>query len=158
MARTTIYVPDDLKERMDRANQATEEVNWSQVACRAFEMKLGELATNKEIRQKQDVIQRLRASKLKSDDSNYKEGLELGRRWAEETAEADDLERLTSGEGWNSADELAEFITGDADDHKAAFWKSVGDDLDSLLKSRSFLDGFVQGAAGVWCQVRDEVT
>jgi predicted transcriptional regulator len=41
MARMNIYVSDDLKERMDNT---AESANWSQVACNAFEVELGEIA------------------------------------------------------------------------------------------------------------------
>ena len=45
MARMNIYVSDDLKERMDNAE---ERANWSQVASRAFEIELGEIAKRKD--------------------------------------------------------------------------------------------------------------
>jgi hypothetical protein len=49
-----IWVPDDLKRRMDKVKKAG--VNWSQVASRAFEVKLGEIAAQKEKKAMSDVV------------------------------------------------------------------------------------------------------
>jgi hypothetical protein len=89
--RTTISLPRDLKRRMDAVK---EEINWSAVACRAFEEKLGELAAKKEKKAMADIIQRLRAAKQRGADALYRQGYEDGRRWASERAEYDDLVRL----------------------------------------------------------------
>jgi hypothetical protein len=51
--RTTITVPQDLKERMDAVQV---DVNWSAVAARAFEEKLVEIASKKEKREMSDFI------------------------------------------------------------------------------------------------------
>jgi hypothetical protein len=76
---------------MDRAD---EQVNWSAVACRAFEEKLAEIALKRGRKTMDDVIQRLRASKVRGSDPVYWDAHAIGRRWAETTAEADQLERL----------------------------------------------------------------
>jgi hypothetical protein len=51
--RTTITIPQDLKERMDALEV---EVNWSAVAARAFEEKLAEIGSNKERQVMSDFI------------------------------------------------------------------------------------------------------
>src|SRR5262245_47766624 len=91
--RTTISIPLDLKARMDAAG---EQVNWSAVAARAFEEKLAELASRKSAKERTmaDVVQRLRASKLKGQDRRYKAGHDAGERWAKNLASAEELERL----------------------------------------------------------------
>ncbi len=43
MAKMTIYVPDELKGRMDEV----EGVNWSPLACQAFESKLAQVITKR---------------------------------------------------------------------------------------------------------------
>jgi hypothetical protein len=86
--RTTISVPRNLKRRMDAVKEG---INWSAVACRAFEDKLAEIDTKKEEKTMAAVIQRLRATKP---DALYQQGHEDGRRWASERAEYDDLVRL----------------------------------------------------------------
>jgi hypothetical protein len=86
--RTTISVPADLKRRMDTLKES---VNWSALACRAFEDKLAEIATKAEQDGLDAIIQRLRATKP---DLIYQQGQQDGRRWASEQAECDDLLRL----------------------------------------------------------------
>jgi hypothetical protein len=90
MARITLYVPDDLKARMDAVGNA---VNWSEVARPAITSALA----NHEHRRNRDmtsVIERLRASKQATDAEDTTEGHEHGRTWAEENAEYRDLQRL----------------------------------------------------------------
>src|SRR5262245_57540294 len=89
--RTTISVPLDLKKRMDAAGAG---VNWSAVACRAFEVELAEIAARKKEKTMDDVIQRLRASKLRGASEAHKEGDAAGRKWARDHAEADELQNL----------------------------------------------------------------
>jgi hypothetical protein len=74
--RTSISVPLALKKRMDAAK---EQINWSAIACRAFEEKLAEIASRKRRKTLDDVIQRLRGSKQKEEDEQYKIGYEAGR-------------------------------------------------------------------------------
>src|SRR5262245_7258555 len=95
-ARTTISVPPELKAKMDAV---TDEINWSALACRAFEDKLADLVAKQVMRDRQDVITRLRASKRRTEDEHYQEGQKAGRAWAEATAEAGELQRL---ENWQA--------------------------------------------------------
>lgn len=89
--RTTISVPADLKRRMDAVKQP---VNWSALACRAFEEKVTDIAAKKEKNDMADIIIRLRASKQRGANALYQEGHADGRRWASEQAQYDDLVRL----------------------------------------------------------------
>src|SRR5438105_13519710 len=89
--RTTISLSRDLKKRMDAVKNPP---NWSAVAARAFEAELAEIAARKETKDMTDVIQRLLASKLDTENKNYKKGHIAGRRWAENTATAEQLTRL----------------------------------------------------------------
>ena len=91
--RTTISVPGDLKARMDRVK---EPVNWSALACRAFEAKLAEIAARKENKTMIDVVERLRDSLRNQQGESFNEGYETGRKWAENTATAVQLDRLES--------------------------------------------------------------
>jgi hypothetical protein len=170
MARRTVYVPDELSERM---NQISDAVNWSQVACRAFEMKLGELAAQKEVKQTQDVIQRLRASRIEAEQNEegmYQQGHQLGRQWAGDTATWSQLKRLPCGRQGTGFALLTEGVVPEDDDaasdylaHKilgdnwnpAEFWTTVcGNGYDSRLESGGFVKGFADGAR----ELRDEVS
>src|SRR5690242_4321225 len=94
--RTTISVPNDLKARMDACG---EPVNWSAVACRAFEEKLAEITRRRGAKSMKEVAMRLRASKRRSETEVYNEGSEAGKDWAMHRAEADELERLATLRG-----------------------------------------------------------
>ena len=61
-ARTTISIPPDLKARMEAVD---EPVNWSALACRAFEQKLAEIIKRKGSSNMNDVINRLGAKNAK---------------------------------------------------------------------------------------------
>ena len=92
MASMNIYIPDALKRRMD----AVEGVNWSPLACRAFEIKLAELITKRGAKDMDDVVARLKALKANTDDELTKAGREHGRAWASNTADKPELELLAA--------------------------------------------------------------
>jgi len=162
MARIQIYVADDLKKRMDRVKGP----NWSELACNAFERKLGELAEKKGKKAMADVIQRLRASKIEADS----EPRGMGESWARDTASAEELDRL---ERFAASLAQGDWVTGDGDaftlaervffslepinngDQRAAkdFWEFLGEGEPNDL----FVSAFVQGARNVWRQVRDKL-
>lgn len=91
--RTTITVPTDLKERMQRAGG---QVNWSAVACEAFEKKLAEIGPIQEITSLEDAVERMKAIQSGSDTKNQSSphGLAAGRRWAMNQATPDQLQRI----------------------------------------------------------------
>ena len=59
---------------------------------RAFESKLAEIAARQEGATMEDVVERLRASKQKSDEERQQVGYARGRTWARKEAEAEELE------------------------------------------------------------------
>jgi hypothetical protein len=171
MARTTISISDDLKKRMDRVK---EPVNWSAIAAEAFELKLGELARNRKEKVMDNVIERLRASKIQRVNAVERLGHEAGKTWAANFAEYDELERIAeidtsewfAGEpmapyGW--CDYLAFTILGTSqDEHDGTvaqdFWdRAVGDSRDPRLASEKFLEGFIDGAAAVYRKVESKI-
>ena len=160
MARLSISVPDELRERMMPYFQET---NWSALACEAFERFLAEKAATKKVADMNDVIERLRASKLKGTDEDYQAGFTAGREWAKSEADLADLEALAAklsnadwdegigqppAYGWgecviraidpeqhriNGRDEFEEFWDG-----------AVGQQYPSLSMVHGFVDGAVQ--------------
>jgi hypothetical protein len=170
--RISITVPPDLKRRMEVVE---EEVNWSGVACRAFEAKLAEMASKKERKTMDDVISRLRASKQQEEDADYRGGEARGRKWAETRAEAYELMRLEDFRerhgGWDRllsyessqspASRLAYWISPE---HEALnsgraeeFWQSVLGPGMPMPESDSFVRGFAEGALSLWLEVQDRV-
>jgi Domain of unknown function (DUF4268) len=175
-ARTTISVPPDLKRRME----ATEEVvNWSALACQAFEARLGEIASRKERKTMDDVIVRLRASKQREDDEDYRYGERQGRDWAANHASAYALKRLEgsrerNGPEWRSlfasykssttpAERLADILLPPEEvamsyDRSAEieFWEDVMPSR-RMPESDSFVRGFADGVLALWLEVKDQV-
>ena len=115
--RTTITVPWDLKARMKKARA---QVNWSAVACDAFEQKLEELGPIEDITSLEDTVQRMKATGEACSPSNpeaSESGLQAGKHWAMNFARQGQLQRIeelrdkniakdsweslmNSGEGW----------------------------------------------------------
>jgi hypothetical protein len=173
--RTTITVPNELKARMDAIG---EDVNWSALACRAFEQKLGEIINRRGVKGMQGVIARLRASKLEHASEAFGDGIAAGKEWAGATAEAVELERLERyrediGSAWDEVfaagfggaigihERLAWTARPDDErDREAAsrFWEqAIGDNFESLMCDDDFLKGFVDGALEVWDAVKDQL-
>jgi hypothetical protein len=161
-ARTTISLPPEVKAQMEMVE---EPVNWSAVACRAFEDKLAEIAAQKEKKDMSDIVARLRASKRQSEDTHYKEGFEVGREWAGDTAEAEELQRLESFaedrvqyRDWD-ANLVVSAVWPDEDDRYAVenFWEQALGDNTSAKDDSSFVKGFVEGALALWHEVKKQL-
>src|SRR5262245_53668368 len=88
--RRMISVPAHLNDRMSKLA----EENWSAIACRAFEQRLGELAAQKKEKNMSDVIERLRASRNAGNERMFEKGKEDGYEWARSSASAAELKRL----------------------------------------------------------------
>jgi len=173
--RTNISLPADVKRRMEKVKEA---VNWSALACRAFEDKLGEIATQKEKKTMTDVIDRLRKSKRESNSEVYQEGFESGAEWAKSFAEARELEALqecydslgcdrdkwfSTVEGKISAHSTAELVYFAMHNEEEAgrddsdeFWTMAAGEHAPYGQS-SFVRGFVEGALEVWGEVKGEL-
>lgn len=172
--RTTISVPSDLKKRMDKVK---EPVNWSAVACLAFESKLGEIAARKEKKAMEDVIQRLRASKQKSDSELHIRGREAGIDWAKNNASFSELSKLHDYSEHMELYELAHdyqqafspyeyvYFLIHPEDHgdRAAcndFWERTvgeGEGVKVNLIEPEFLLGFCCGALEVFQEVQEKL-
>jgi hypothetical protein len=169
--RMTITVPFELRARIEAVDQ---DINWSAVAARAFQDKLAEIAAKKVRKEMSDVIQRLRASKRRAEDEESQQGYEDGRQWAEDRAEAEQLERLDDlvrGSDWDrffdgdSAYSWGDHLVWvmDADEHGGRyrtkeFWETVAGDNDYKLSSNeAYIRGFADGALSVWDAVKDKL-
>lgn len=175
MAKMTIYVPDDLKGRMDQA----EGVNWSPLACRAFEGKLAEIITQRGVRDMKDVATRLRTSKQKSEDMYVKRGRLDGQDWAKNSAEAEELERLAAYDAAFASQSIRSFesvpnasaygedehfvfvIRPDDDGERRAardFWEELlSDDAEVFTGQPAYIQAFADAALEVWNEVKDQL-
>ena len=172
--RTTISISADLKRRMDRAGSG---VNWSALAAQAFESKLADIAAKKEKKSMEDVIQRLRVSRAKTDEQSDEEGREAGQGWAKDFAEAIELERLEKtklacGYDWgklfdprmsdcNPQVDFVHWIRPEAKDDSNAvesFWEeALGDDDRDKADDPGFVFAFIEGALEVWGEVKGKL-
>src|ERR1700756_4787201 len=84
MPKVNLYVPDDLKARMDDTGEA---VNWSAVAQRAFREAISTHQIRKDRSDMEPVIERLRASKERYEERQLAAGKDVGAKWAKTEAE-----------------------------------------------------------------------
>jgi hypothetical protein len=174
--RTTITIPQSLKERMDAVGDS---VNWSALAARAFEAKLLEIELrSKRTMSKEDVLKRLRAAKAEDDEEEVADGKQAGREWAEQDARPKELRRLEglysrcTGREWedffdapgSTAYSTAERLLftlhpeNDGDRQEAgSFWEGALGDDKARAEEDAFLQGFAEGALEVWNEVKDSL-
>jgi hypothetical protein len=176
--RTTISIPTDLRARMDKVQ---ENMNWSAIACSAFEIELGRIAARRQVKDIEDVVQRLRASKQESTDQSYNDGFESGQAWAKSKATALELERLTRFRDAMQELEWERCFTSESQasvpkiyeqlyykmhpEHEGEsgaavrFWDMVVGETraDGLATEGAFVRGFSEGAIAVWKEVRHKI-
>jgi hypothetical protein len=158
-----------------------EPVNWSAIACAAFNQELRRLIELRHIKSAEDVVHRLRASKQASTDQSYNDGFGSGQTWAKEKAAALELEGLTGFRDAMQELEWDRWFTSESPTsshrvheqlyfkmhpehegkHGAAvqFWDMlVGEERASGLSTEgAFVRGFAEGAIAVWKEVRDKI-
>jgi len=165
--RTTISVPATLKVRMD---QLAERVNWSALACEAFEQKLAALITAKGAKTMEEVVLRLQASKQKQLSALFEVGYQAGAEWARQVAEYDHLERLATAYAGSSSDWDRNFehaprhwfaqLVAPAWECEA-FWEAalavadLSDEFD--VADPDFVRGFASGALAIWHAVKGKL-
>jgi hypothetical protein len=178
VVRTNISVPRKLKARMDKAG---ERVNWSAVAAQAFEQKLLELESTKEVGPMEDVIERLRAATKLEQSIDYEAGFDAGETWAKKRAMPKQLRRLAdyicgseaAGSDWWDVDgnwngpwgatgyfalQVLGLNPNEADATAAVeFWRRALGDTSTRIKDADFFHGFGDGASAVWEKVQDKL-
>jgi hypothetical protein len=153
MARMSIYVPDELKERMD----AVDSVNWSAVAQSQFERELRlhpQLSEN----EMQATIERLKASKIAQTDEVIAKGAEAGKKWAMERASFLDLThagKQLDVPPWKSNSDSLRNFPDDLPSGDSFFL--ISSDYITLSSDKYFEHGFCLGALEVWKQVKDQL-
>jgi len=176
VVRTTISIPRQLKTRMD---QAGEELNWSAIACAAFEAKLDEVGRKRRGTSQEGTLERLRASRRRADDADYQAGEAEGVSWVDRVAEVAELRRLEEwraacGTDWDDVfaegDDTRPYAAGEllhfairpderGDRHAArTFWDELLRDGEQGVAPRpSFVRGFAEGALARWQALKDQL-
>ena len=162
--RMTIYVPDDLKRRMD---QVEEDRLWSGVAQQAFEAELTRRQATKGVSTMQDVIERLRASKETTVQNDYDSGWNAGVKWAKGNAEYDELKRAAQAD--------IKAIEDDEDEDAFPVGELYGIIMGEYGTPHEVMDftedlygerhtptaaecrGFLAGAESVWDEIKDHL-
>lgn len=159
MPRVTLYVPDDLKARMDETGEA---VNWSAVAQRAFREAISTHHIRKDHSNMENVVERLRVSKERFEARQLEAGKEVGRKWAKTDAEYFELAAVArfDPDAWNDdigRDTLEGLIDPDGETHSdewAEFWETH---YGRGTPSDAFVRGFIEGAREVYDEIADRL-
>jgi hypothetical protein len=180
--RTTISIPFGLKQRMDAAGAT---VNWSAIAARAFEEKLGEIASMKEKTNMGDLVQKLRAAKARVENAEHVAGQEAARQFFRRSAnsperatelieEATRLERYQErcGHDWDGlfeeqpnnaygvAERLYFVLHPERDGDRGGsteFWEFVLRHDTTAAHDPNFVRGFADGLLAAWDEVKEKL-
>jgi hypothetical protein len=146
-------------------------VNWSAVASQAFEAKLLELTSQKEVKGMEDVVARLRAAEEMDRNKEYQQGFRAGEMWVREEARPKHLRLLEGLEDSEEGPAGSLEVFASEHEHGIAiglyfvlhprdegsrqeargFWDSIlGDFGAERIEQLHFARGFVEGALAVW--------
>jgi Bacterial RNA polymerase, alpha chain C terminal domain len=145
MARISLYIPDELRARMDAAGT---EINWSEVARPSLTAAVAAVEHRKG-QNMSTAIDRLRASKRQFDQQEKTSGYNAGRSWAENKAEYKELVRLQR-ERKDRPEETPEDAFNRAVDPSSA--REI-----TTWPSDRYGSAFVEGALKFFSEVRPEV-
>jgi hypothetical protein len=170
MPKVTIYVPDELKARMDRAG---EHVNWSAAAQRVFELELKSTEWKMAENPSEQTVARLRASKEAYEDRISADGRAFGVLWARKGAGFDQLKRVAETDWSLSYSDplpvvLESVIFDEEEDrnHRWELWKELVETWSTDGRehhpereepSDIWVHGFVEGAGEIWDEVADKI-
>ncbi|HJN12610.1 MAG TPA: hypothetical protein QF564_28270 [Pirellulaceae bacterium] len=182
--RMNISIPADLRQRMKTLEEKAA-VNWSQLACDAYETKIAEQLGKEDEITLDDLISRVRSSKKQTTDQKYRQGVELGEKWAtgyfgyEDFLRLDDFVTSRTEDDWkelantkgsqkisarllrtlDSGGTLSEAAKGNwmSDvPHVSEVGVQRGRSQD-LRNSIPFLRGYCDGAMKIWSQIKKEI-
>lgn len=118
----SVSVNPELRERM---NKAGDDVNWSAVACAAFEEKLAEIERLKGIRVNAETIEYMRQSKKRDFDDVYASGWKCAQRWIHGTKGKADSPRAEYRELINLSERCEEEDSKDWMNSYFEVWKVI---------------------------------
>lgn len=159
IVRMTIYVPDDLKARMDEAGDAA---NWSAIAQRAFREAVAAENLRRNPTDMTALIERLRESKKRYEGRSYDHGKECGREWATLEAEYDELKRVAGFVRERYINPIVTVLQSLIDPNQEKdqgdwdlFW---GERTNSKEQPEdAFALGFIEGASDVFNEIVDKL-
>jgi hypothetical protein len=162
MARVSIYVPDEMKTRMDEVG----ELNWSAVAQRAFEIEINSQRWKMETDAIERAAARLRTSREKYLKEQHLDGKASGRAWALDHAEYRALKAVADHDWAELPEETyASWLCALAHSRYPPSEEDVKELWETLLQDRfhgtertpEFVKGYIEGALEVWDEVADKI-
>ena len=157
MPRITVYVPDDLKARMDGAG---DDLNWSAITQRAIREAIATHDLKRDPTDMTSVIERLRVSKQRAEEANTASGKECGATWAKNTAEYDELSRVWAAASViNTGIDLAylQRLIDPGDEMGYQDWQDFWANHGDGDPNDAFAQGFAEGAHDVFEEVRNQL-
>jgi hypothetical protein len=161
MARISLYIPDELRARMDAAGS---EINWSDVARPALTAAIATFEHRKG-QSMSTAIERLRASRQLSHQRDKDRGNRHGCVWAEKKAEYRALRDLVYRRSSHPAEEPLHALKCVMDPvyyhpPEEEFEHFAADDVDPEVlehESDEYWQAFIDGAVSFFQEVRQEV-
>lgn len=166
MARTTISIPDEIKQQMDEVG---DEANWSAIATSAFLAEINKLKARKAALKGKPMnaaIERLRKSKESFLEEAKERGRSEGTSWAMHQAEYAELQRLATdweqmestetGDAFGAPGVFLRIIAADGHVDRQDiddFWTNLDAEVPEDQYSSDFWDGFIEGALEVFDQL-----
>jgi hypothetical protein len=143
-------------------NKAGDGLNWSQVAQDAFSTAvLRHNATREDISTMQDLVERLKASKVLGENQIRDRGIAFGNEWAMTSATYSELVALDQFsdrlDGAPDPIALVECLLGEDEPSRDAIanaWEAL---LGGPEPSPALAEGFMQGALATFAEVKDKI-
>jgi hypothetical protein len=157
MPRVTLYVPDELKGRMDAVGEA---INWSAVAQAAFSEAVAVHNLRKDPTNMDELVARLRASKERIAERDLVTGREDGKEWATTSAELDELERINRYDDHHYTLDILCNLLDPNEEMDGSDWDNFFENLGhprGTQPSELWVQGFMEGADEVYCGVADKL-
>jgi hypothetical protein len=157
MAKLNLYVPDDLKARMDEVG---DRVNWSEVARPALQSALA-AEEHRRNANMTTAIERLRASKQETLQNEQANGKQAGREWAEKYASYDDLRRISKiefAQGVDAGrieDEAMGCLTEALDWTDDDIAEQLGDE--GVMVTNEYAAAWIEGVQEFFAEVKDQL-
>jgi hypothetical protein len=153
MPTLNVYVPDDLKKRMDKAG---DRVNWSAAAQEAFQHELAKDATRQKGPKMNEVAERLKQSKQQTVKRWHERGFAAGRDWAQRHAEYEQLVELEDFPDFKTATRLLHAWDRE---ERIVLWALLGLPVEAQSSTipDEMVEGFVEGALEVFNEVKDQL-
>jgi hypothetical protein len=146
--RTTVYLNDDLSERIQAVKS---EINVSEVAAAALEKAVRNIEATKEADMDlQQAVTRLRASRSASVGSDLRRGYEHGWEWAKDRAEYDELLAFLETVKWADSDDGWSLISLPV--REEPDWRVLEDEG---VAGGPYKKGFCDAVAEFWGRVKD---